>query len=259
MYLIKNGLCIFNFEIGPIEVDPNLISGFLDALQQFSYSLLEKMDSINFQNLKLIYTPLTESTFMATLIDGDEPEELVRKFLEKGQEIILKYENLTEKNGWDTDIYSILAPEFTELLLSLPCPYLRKALRGFKCFTDDKKIDDKYRETYCNCRELVKCERLLKFLKLEKLERYDTVFELNESKGYTLDNIIQKIQASNLEIKLTREMNAILLNLDKGYTVMDFIEGLRENFASDITPSEVLEILEKLEAHDVVTRVQRIR
>jgi hypothetical protein len=260
IYLIKNSLCIFDFKIGPIAIDSTLISGFLDAIHHFGRVLLGEMKSIDFQNLKMIYTSLNESTFIATLIDGDEPREFIEQFLERIKALLSLYDDIFEKEIPDDDLYKLLAPQFTELLLGLPCVYLKKAMVGNKCMIDNKGIGDEYRASYCNSYKVAKCQRFLEFLekKTEK-ERLNTVFKLNVEKGYTPDNIINKLKSLNLTLPVTRDLEAILLNLDKDYTVADFKEGLKANFASNITLNELLKIFDELESQEIVVSTQKTK
>ncbi len=86
-------------------------------------------------------------------------------------------------------------------------------------------------------------------------KKYNIIFKLNTLDGYNTENILDKIKNLNLNISLITEVQAILLNLDQGYTVNDFAEAIKENIVSDITPTQVLEILEELERHNVVFRV----
>jgi hypothetical protein len=256
VYLIKNGVCIFNFKVSTIEIEPILFSSFLDAIQSLSQKLVDSMDSINFHNLKLIYTPLNNSTFIATLIDGDEPKEFIEQFLDIVKQLFLQYKDIINREKLDMTLYEELTPQFTELLLSLPCLYLKKTLIGFKCALDFKKIDDKYRESFCNCYKLILCNRFSEFLEKKREEkRYDIVFKLNTLNGYNTKNILDKIKSINDDFSVAMEMQAILLNLDQGYTVNDFVKAIRENLALDISPAQVLEILEELENHNVVFRV----
>ena len=255
VYLIKNGVCIFNFKISTVEVDPILFSSFLDAIQSLSQKLLDSMDSINFHNLKLIYTPLNESTFIATLVDGDEPKEFIQQFIETIKQMLIQYKEIINQEKLDVTMYKELTPQFTELLLRLPCLYLKKTLFSFKCITDYKKITDDYRESFCNCYKMVLCSRFSEFLKKKEEEkRYNIVFKINTLDGFNTENILDKIKNMNLNISLTTEVQAILLNLDQGYTVNDFADTIKENIVSDITPKQVLEILEELEHHNVVFR-----
>jgi hypothetical protein len=256
VYLIKNGVCIFNFRMSTIEIEPILFSSFLDAIQSLSQQLMDSMDSINFHNLKLIYTPLNNSTFIATLIDGDEPKEFIEKFLDAVKQLLLQYKDILNMEKLDVAMYEELTPQFTELLLNLPCLYLKKTLLGFKCITDLKKIENGYRESFCNCYKMVLCSRFSDFLK-KKMEdkRYNIVFKLNALDGYNTENILDKIKSLSKDFSVTMEVQAILLNLDQGYTVNDFVKAIRENLALNISPAQVLEILEKLEHHNVVFRV----
>ncbi|MFX1521302.1 MAG: hypothetical protein ACFFCD_15415 [Promethearchaeota archaeon] len=255
VYLIKNGVCIFNFKVSTIEVEPILFSSFLDAIQSLGQTLLDSMDSINFQNLKLIYTSLNKSTFIATLVDGDEPKEFIQQFLETSKQLLLQYKDIIDQEKIDVVMYKELAPKFTELLLSLPCLYLKKTLIGFKCVTDLKKIDDDYRESFCNCYKMVQCSRFSEFLE-KKMERkkYDIIFKLNSLNGYNAENVLDEIETLDLGINITTEAQAILLNLDQDYTVNDFAKVIRENLALDITPAQILEILEEFERHNIVFR-----
>ena len=255
VYLIKNGVCIFNFKVSTIEIEPILFSSFLDAIQSLSQKLMDSMDSINFHNLKLIYTPLNNSTFIATLIDGDEPKEFIHQFLETVKELLLQYKEILNQEKLDVFMYQELTPQFTELLLNLPCLYLKKTLIGNKCITDFKKIENGYRDSFCNCYKMVLCSRFSDFLEKKMEEkRYNVVFKLNTLDGYNTDNVLDKIKNLNLNISLMTEVQAILLNLDQGFTVNDFAKAIKENIASYITPKQVLEILEELENHNVVFR-----
>jgi len=102
---------------------------------------------------------------------------------------------------------------------------------------------------------MVLCSRFSDFLEKKMEEkRFNIVFKLNTLDGYHTDNVLDKIKNLNLNISLMTEVQAILLNLDQGYTVIDFAEALKENIASGITPPQVLEILEELERHNVVFR-----
>ena len=249
IYLIKDSLCLFDLKVHPVGVDPHLFSGFLDAIQTFGHSIFEQMDSINFQNLKLYYTPLNEDIFIATLADGDEPKVIIRQFLEKSKGLLQQYEDVLMNDGSKINLNKELAPPFTEILVSLPCPYMKTATRGSKCIIDNSTIKD---SSSCNSYKVGKCEHVLE----GEIKRYDSIFELNEDSGFTKKNVVDKVKKMNLDMELTVEAEAILRNLDKEYTVMQFVEGLRQNLASKITPREVLKILDEFERNGIVFHTQ---
>lgn len=94
IYIMKrSGECLISRKYGSLEVDDDLVTGFLSAILNFGEQIDgERVESIIMGNKKFVYTIMNDIIFIA-YADKDDPvkedlELLGRKFIEKYSEVL---------------------------------------------------------------------------------------------------------------------------------------------------------------------------
>lgn len=123
IYIVDNrGICIISRKYGSIDIDENLIGGFLTAILRFSSKLIpgeedESLQEILLRNYRVLYDSRDIATAVA-VIGRDDDEELVREVLGKIVDVFIKnYRTLLQ--NWDGNVQPFMgfAIKIDEIIL----------------------------------------------------------------------------------------------------------------------------------------------
>lgn len=116
IYIIDNrGICILFRKYGSIEVDENLIGGFLTAILRFSTKLIKGEDNseilreILLKNYRILYES-HESVKVVAIADKEDNEELVRDLLSKLMDSFVKQFD-SQLQNWNGNVQPFLGFE----------------------------------------------------------------------------------------------------------------------------------------------------
>ncbi|NVM02178.1 MAG: hypothetical protein HWN67_07570 [Candidatus Helarchaeota archaeon] len=92
--LNTNGICLLDRNYSSIDVDKNLVAGFVSAIESFSKKLTQRhVDSIVMGDIRILYI-VGEKIIVAIAIDSEDDEEEIRRKVEALQRTFVKmYEN----------------------------------------------------------------------------------------------------------------------------------------------------------------------
>jgi small GTP-binding protein len=142
IYIIDSrGICILCRKYGSIEIDENLIGGFLTAILRFSSKLIQGADDeslreILLKNYRVIYEP-RDSLMAVAVVGREDDERVVRDFLSKILDMFIKnFGSVLQK--WDGSVQPftgfeekvdgiMLASKVRELITSEEAEALSKA------------------------------------------------------------------------------------------------------------------------------------
>lgn len=257
IYVIRSGLCIYHLKIGHIETDENLVSGFFQAFHSFGEEAIkEGINVVRFGDVLVVYTPLGDDSHIVTLLDSEMKRSLINEVTNKVKQTIVKYiDKIQDKAADIRELQQKIDPKLIQTLISVPCSYLEKGLRKYKCSLDNEPIDEKDL-VHCNLYLLRTCPHMIDY---DVERKYDDIYELNEAQGYAPDNIFEKMKeiSSLFSEELSKVVRIILLNLDKGFDVLSLVKGIKDNYALSIAPRKVVKILDHLEERGVVVRKEK--
>lgn len=88
------GICLLDRNYSSIDVDKNLVAGFVSAIESFSKKLTQRhVDSIVMGDLRILYI-VGEKIIVAIAIDSEDDEGEIRRKVEALQRTFVKmYEN----------------------------------------------------------------------------------------------------------------------------------------------------------------------
>nr|MDO8082434.1 GTP-binding protein [Candidatus Freyarchaeota archaeon] len=115
IFIIDNrGICIISRKYGSIEIDENLIGGFLTAILRFSSKLIqgeddESLQEILLRNYRVLYEPRDTTTVVA-VVGREDKEELVREVLGKILDTFIKNFG-TLLQSWDGNVQPFIGFE----------------------------------------------------------------------------------------------------------------------------------------------------